>query len=129
MSIALHDAKNREALAFLEKCNSENPLGGTHPDIRERIIALAQSRQDVTVADYRGAVLVVSTWTGVIVAVGMGMIYCLRTGDPDAVAEDVRRSMKFSNGDSFDVTKEFGRDWIIGGWNPKEVEWLQAVID
>lgn len=100
---------------------------GTHPDLVERLwrqltVSLPEPCQWVI----HGRPALVHPHSGVVFGWAGGThTYGLRLSAADraiALAAGAQTIAKYSNGDSFDVTR-IGEEWVLGNWLAAEPEW------
>jgi hypothetical protein len=121
--VAADHPDNQGVLRYL----AEEGNFAIHPDVLDRMIALAAKVPGCARASVRGARLLVHRGTGVIVACAMGTDYVLRTaGVPRGVK--VQWSLRWADGGGLNVRRQFGPGWIIGQWHRGEPGWIQAVV-
>jgi hypothetical protein len=129
MALDLNQPANRKVLRYLKQMGAKEWIG-VHPDILDRILALAAKLPHCVRRSLRGARIVAHRKTGIIVAVGFGTTYCVRVG---SAVKEARRaglvaSERFLDGGRLNVSRQFGPDWLYGAWNRKEREWIQTVL-
>jgi hypothetical protein len=113
-----------ENQGFIRWLASYGSVGGLHPEILDRLIALAAATGCERIS-YNKARVLVHKQTGVIVGCGLGMAYFLRlAGVPQG--SGLTWSVKFSDGERLNVRKEFGPGWFVGDFHEREAEWLRA---
>jgi hypothetical protein len=106
---------------------------GCHPDIVEYIW---DKLGKALPADCRGLVYgtpgLVQPKSGVILALGNGTQYNLRLPGllgTEALKRGAKIEMKWSTGDSTDIQKEYGEDWVFGAFLPEELVWCKKVYE
>jgi hypothetical protein len=98
-----------------------------HPDVLDRMSALAAKVPGCDRVSVRGARLLVHRASGVIVACALGTDYFLRAaGVPRGVR--VQWSLRWTDGGGLNVRRQFGPGWIIGQWHRGEADWIDAVV-
>jgi hypothetical protein len=104
---------------------------GAHPDAVECVWDQlgAALPQDCRCLLY-GTPALVQPKTGLVMAIAFGTAYYLRI-PPDArlaaQAAGAKTLVTWTGGGRLDVTREFGPDWIIGGWLAQEPGWCSQV--
>ena len=105
---------------------------GSHPDIVERIWDQLSKAlpADARCVVYRTPALVHPR--GIVLATALGTSYGLRV--PKSLMGDARKagaktSHTYGGGFTLDLEKEFGPDWIFGGWFKEEETWCRAAYD
>jgi hypothetical protein len=129
MALDLDQPANQAVLRYLRQLGADEWVG-VHPDVLDRLSALAAKLPRCVRRSIRGARVLAHRKTGAIVATAFGTAYCVRVGS--AVREARRAGLvaseRFLDGGWLNVSRRFGRDWLYGGWHPKEREWVEAVL-
>src|SRR5262245_45936226 len=110
MALDLNQPANRDVLRYLKRLGAREWVG-VHPDVLDRMIALATKVPQCVRRSLRGARVLAHRKTGIIVAVAFGTTYCVRVG---SAVKEVRRaglvaSERFLDGGVLNVRREFGR--------------------
>jgi hypothetical protein len=79
MALDLNQPANRDVLRYLTRLGAKEWVG-VHPDILDRMSALAWKLPGCVRRSIRGARIIAHRKTGIIVAAAFGTAYCLRVG-------------------------------------------------
>ena len=106
---------------------------GNHPEIVERIWDYFGSSfpGDCKVLVY-GAPALVHPDCGVVFALAIGTSYALRIPENSmaaAVVAGCQTENQWSDGNTTNLEKEFGRGWVFGGWRDEEKQWLLSTYE
>ena len=105
---------------------------GSHPEIVERIWdQLGKALPVESRALVFGTPALVHPQSGVVLAFALGTAYALRLPKeltPDRRPADLRTVVNWTGGDSTDVARECGSDWIFGSFAAAEIGWCQQAF-
>ena len=105
---------------------------GSHPDIVERLWEQLQAALPVDCRwiVYRTPVLLHPR--GIVLAAALGTTYAIRLTEEHlkvGIARGAKTLNRYAGGRELDVQREFGDDWIFGGWFSEEAAWCRAAYD
>ncbi len=127
--------KSHDSPAFASWNSVPNPYSGcgSHPDIVEYLWGkLGKALPSDSKGLVYGTPALVQPKSGVILALGNGTQYNLRLTKLlviEAVKKGAETQMKWSTGDSTDIQKEYGEDWVFGAFLPEELIWCKQVYE
>ena len=127
--------RNSKAIPIAAADSVKNPYlhCGSHPEIVERVWdQLGSALPDVGRCLLFGTPALVCPRIGVILAVSYGTQYALRipadTLD-EALIAGARTTTQWTGGGVTDIQREFGPDWIFGGFLSQELRWCRTVYE
>jgi hypothetical protein len=125
--------KNQPAIALPNTVKNPYYQQGSHPDVVERVWDKIGSSLPI---DCRclvfGSPALVHPTAGIIFAVSIGTVYCLRLNSKlmsDAQKVGVKTQIKWAGGKVMDTQRDLGPDWILGGWFVDEMQWCNIVYE
>lgn len=104
---------------------------GCHPDIVERLWDQIGAALPV---DSRclvyGTPALVHPDSGVVLGIGVGTQYALRlpgSYGEKAIMAGAKTNTIWSGGDTLDIRRDFGDEWVFGAWITEEPTWCEEV--
>jgi len=124
--------RRKAELESASPASVKNPLTktNTHPEVGVRLWdELAASLPVDCRWIVYGRPALVHPQTGVLFGIALGMAYYLRLTAADmehALQAGAKTEIRWPDGSTLDLARQFGPGWGCGNWQPAELEWCRA---
>jgi hypothetical protein len=104
--------------------------GMVHPDVSGRLRELKEEVNDLILRRCLRSEVLLDVNTQRILVVAFGTGYALRVDQQltNALTEEKKQKIDWSDGTSLNLEKQFGEGWICGSYDKAEVIWLSDTL-